>query len=85
MGDYGSPPYEIGCRLYDRDPEAFPSVSGLKGDPGDDDNFPFDDAPPCYEPEFWHTDFAEDLDGSEESFEAAYQRFRAFLDQGHPL
>ena len=85
MGDYGSPPYEIGCRRFDRDEKAFVEVSGITGDPGDRDDFPFEDAPPCYEVEFWHTDFCLDVDGSQASLDAAYDRFRAFLDQGHPL
>lgn len=85
VGDYGSPPYEIGCRKYDRDPKAFKAESGLPDDPAELDGFPFLDAPPCYEVEFWYTDFAENLDGSQESLDAAYERFRAYLDQGHPL
>ena len=79
LGDYGSGPIELGCRLYDTEPERF------KRDPEDDPHFPYDPAPDCYEVEFWCTDFAEDVDGSDASFDAAYQRFRDFLDKGHPL
>lgn len=86
MGDYGSGPYEIGCREYDRDPEGFKKLTGIDGDPGELDNFPFGtDAPPCYEVEFWCTDFANDMDGSQEKLDAAYERFKAYVEQGHPL
>ncbi len=85
MGDYGSGPYDIGCRKYDNDPEAFAAKTGIDGDPGDSDDFPFNDPPPCYEVEFWCTDFANDLNGSEEQLNDAYLLFRAYLDHGHPL
>ncbi len=79
MGDYGSGPFEVRCRLFDREPDRF------KVDPEDDENFPYDPAPDCYELEFWHTDFANDLNGSEEQLNEAYLLFRAYLDQDHPL
>ena len=85
MGDYGSPPYEIGCRFYDNDPEGFKAKSGISDDPGDHEDFPFNDAPGCYEVEFWHTDFCNDLDGSEERLNEAYALFKAYLDEGTPL
>ena len=34
---------------------------------------------------FAYLDFLYGPDGTQESTDAAYDRFRAFLDQGHPL
>ena len=87
MGDYGSGPHEIGCRKYDNDPEGFKAPTGISDDPGELERFPFigDEVPPCYSVEFWCTEFANDMDGSEERLNAAYERFRAFLDNNEPL
>jgi hypothetical protein len=79
MGDYGSGPSEVTCALYEKHPDRFAS------DPAENDDFPFSDAPECYEPDFWTTEFANDLDGSQERLDVAYERFKAFMDHGHPL
>ena len=71
VGDYGSPPYEVYCTEDD----------SMEDNP----DFPFTPAPACYTPDFWQTEFAKDVDGSESSLDEAYQRFRAYVDQGVPL
>ena len=85
LGDYGSAPYEERCSRYDNDPSKFAKLTGITGDPEEDKRFPYSEAPCCYEAEFWHTEFAHDLDGSQERLDAAYERFKAFMDHGHPL
>lgn len=85
LGDYGSGPFEERCALYDNDPKKFVKLSGITSDPEEDDRFPYSEAPDCFEVEFWRTEFAHDLDGSQERLDEAYERFKAFMDQGHPL
>jgi hypothetical protein len=85
VGDYGSGPHEIRCARYDKNPETFATISGITTDPEKDEDFPYAEAPGCYEVEFWQTDFTNNLDGTQENLDVAYDRFRAFMDLGHPL
>ena len=85
MGDFGSGPFEERCGRYDSDPLKFMKLTGITCDPEDDKRFPYSEAPCCYEAEFWCTEYAQDLDGSQERLDDAYERFRAFMDHGHPL
>ena len=71
VGDYGSGPYEIYCTKVD--------------DKEDDEDFPHTPAPDCYEPNFWLSAFANDVDGTEEGLDNAFKRFRAYVEQGVPL
>lgn len=79
MGEYGTWPYDEYCRLFDAEPEEFKKISGIIIDPRDDEDFPYEKAPPCFRHEFWLSPFAEEVDGSEESLERAYEKFDKFL------
>ena len=85
LEDDGSGPFEERCGRYDSDPLKFMKLTGITCDPEDDKRFPYSEAPCCYEAEFWCTEYAQDLDGSQERLHDAYERFRAFMDHGHPL
>jgi hypothetical protein len=44
-------------------------------DPSEDEAFPYDPAPLCFELDFWCSEFAKMVDGSDESLARAYKAF----------
>ena len=43
-------------------------------------SFPFKKDMPCWHPEFWHSKFADIIDGSDGSIKTAFDEFRKALD-----
>ena len=68
------------CLSYHDGRQEKLAAEGLDGeiplsDPWEDEAFPYDPAPPCFELDFWHSEFAKMVDGTDESLARAHKAF----------